>query len=116
MNAPRTSLHHSRLPSHHWEDAIKDAASKYNHTLQLVSGQIPSILWHGYKPKVTKYMIFGQLGHVPHITNKTQVRKLYPRALTVRYLYATDPTHVMYINTAGGRTPRIRAVDFRAYR
>lgn len=64
---------------------------------------------------MTKYMIFGQLGHVLNITSKTVVRKLHPREHTVLYLYPTDSTHVMVINTIDGRTRRIRAVDFRPY-
>ena len=115
MNAARAFLHHSGLPEHHWEDAIKDAAFKYSHTLHLGTGQIPSTLWHAHKPNITKYMIFGQLGHVPHITGKTLVRKLHPRALTVRYLIPTDPKHVMVINMGDGKMRRVRSVDFRPY-
>ena len=59
-------------------------------------------------------MIFGQLGHVPHITSKTLVRKLHERALTVRFLYATDPQHVMVIKTHDGKTRRIRTDDFKS--
>ena len=76
-NAARASLHHSGLLYYHWEDAIKDSVFKYNHTLHLSTGEISTTLWHGQKPSVPQYMIFGQLGHIPHITSKTLVRKFH---------------------------------------
>ena len=30
MNAARANLHHANLPEAYWEDAVRDAAYKYN--------------------------------------------------------------------------------------
>ena len=38
LNAASSALHHSGLPKDYWEDAIKDAAVKHNHTLHLRTG------------------------------------------------------------------------------
>ena len=57
----------------------------------------------------------AQLGHVPNGTGTTKIHKLDHRALSVRYLYATDQRQIVVMNTTDGKTRRVRTVDFNSF-
>ena len=109
------SLHHSSLQQSHWEDAVRDAAFKYNHIYHHSVGNVPITLWQHARPHVPQFLIFGQLGHTPQLGNKAQLSKLQSRAATVRYLYATDAKHIVVLELSTNSCRRIRTVDFEPY-
>lgn len=115
MNATRAALLHSSLHITHWEDAVRDAVFKYNHILHSSTGSLPTTLWHGPTPTVPKYLLFGQLGTIPHLANRFTIPKLHSRAPTVRYLYATYPKHVVVLALKTNKTMRIRSTNLHEY-
>ena len=91
MNAARANLKHANLPPYYWEDAVKDAAYKYNIISPTSTGSTPYELWHGTTARPAQLLTFGQLGTIPAYKHKT---KLQARAITVRYVYAYTPNHL----------------------
>ena len=47
VNAARANLQHANLPTPHWEDAVRDAAFKYNIMPHSATGQPPYTQWYG---------------------------------------------------------------------
>ena len=102
MNAARANLHHATLPTPSWEDAVRDAAFKYNimpHSATAVAecglmlyaivcmadvpGHPPYTQWHVQPLKTCRLLTFGEIGTLPLLRPK----KLDPRGTPVRYMY-----------------------------
>ena len=116
LNAARAALHHSELPQHHWEDAVRDATFKYNHTMHHGTHALRAAEWNNSVPHILQFHIFGQLGTTPNPRQRTTtIFKLNSRSRTVRYLYPTDDRHIMALDVNKSKTHRIRIVDFHPY-
>ena len=109
----RATLQHRKLPKAYWEDAVRDAAFKYNITLHRTTNQLPYTKWYGEAPHITKLHTFGALGTIPRLSKK---KKLENRSYAARYMYAVDPAYIVVRNIETGTYNRIRAIDFQPYR
>ena len=112
LNAARASLHHASLDDTFWEDAIRDAAYKYNLMHHLAIDASPYSLWHATTPRPSSLYIFGQLGTNPVHQPKT---KLQPRAHPARYMYGVSDTLITVLNLRSNAYQQIRATAFRPY-
>lgn len=113
MNAARATLNHSQLLASHWEDAVRGAAFKYNHIMYHDTGQTLTEIWNKKVLQVPIFFVFVQLGSTPVLANRDQISKLESRSNTIRYLYASDLTHIVVFEKKTGRTRSIRTVNFR---
>ena len=115
MNSARAALHHSGLPKTHWEDAVRDAAFKYNNNLHHAINALPNTTWSNAAPKVPQVLLFGQLGTIPELANRKHISKIAPRATPARYLHAIDEQHIMVLETETYKPRRVRCVNFWTY-
>ena len=112
MNAARANLHHANLPATYWEDAIRDAAYKYNILPHSATHQAPYTLWHDQLAKPKQLLIFAQLGTVPIYTHK---KKLESRSRPVRYIFASNPRSITVRDTHTNQYHTVRTQDFLPY-
>ena len=115
LNAARAALHHSGLSHHHWEDALRDATFKYNHTMHHGTKEIPTTEWHNAAPAIPQFHIFGQLGTTSDPRQRAKIPKLRSKSRTVTYLHSHDDTHLTFMDIATSRIHRIRTVNFHPY-
>lgn len=120
IQATRASLHYAKLQPSHWEDALRDAAFNYNITANRAAQKLPFTpftLFHGAAPTITQPFAFGKVGSVAY-TNlhpKPKGHKLNGRSYPERYMYATDPTHIVVLNLKNNAYTKTRAIDFVPY-
>ena len=112
MNAARANLYHANLPATYWENAIRDAAYKYNILPHSATHQAPYTLWHDQPAKPKQLLIFGQLWTVPVYAHK---KKLESRSRLVRYMFANNPRSTTVQDTHTNQYHKVRTQDFLPY-
>ena len=112
MNAARVSLQHAALPLLYWEDAVHDAAYKYNFLKHRSTGHSPHELWYKTKLNPTPLFTFGQLGTVPIHAPKSKIQAI---SMPVRYSFRISDTlnRVRHVRNRTYHT--VRATDFAPY-
>jgi len=79
MEAARSMLHEKQVPLELWGEAVTCATHIRNRSLSRTSEVTPFELWHGYKPDVSYFRVFGSPAFV-HVPDE-QRRKLDQKAV-----------------------------------
>ena len=98
-----------------WEDAVRDAAFKFNNILYHGINTLRYTMWKNATPDIPQFLLFGQLGTVPELANRKQISKLAHRATPARYLHGIDKNHVMVLEIDTHKPRRGRCVNFQPY-
>ena len=81
----RSMLHHAKLPSSFWGEAIATAVYLLNRsTTKALQGMIPEEAFTGHRPSVSHLHVFGCIAyvHVPKAKRRTLDAKSIPMIFT----------------------------------
>ena len=70
INAARANLHHAKLPTPYWEDAVRDTAFTYNIIPHSTTGKPPYTQWHGQSIETCRLLTFGEISTISCNPNK----------------------------------------------
>lgn len=79
MELARSMLHEKNVPIEMWGEAVLCATHILNRSLSSMSDVTPFELWHGCKPDVSYFRVFGSPAYV-HVPGELR-RKLDPKAV-----------------------------------